>query len=263
MFGPNSQSRPSIGRMPVANGASRRRHNFLIVCTAEVSNPRLGFGISGPIADEIRGQHTVVAMSQWSVNCHLINEMSFVDDDQIQEGRSLARAVSASVQSRAQSSDRRLIVGFAFWTLTARPKIFCTVDGEERKMDVRHRNTRLKEQSNWHDGAHARSFSEDSPLDIVIHPFHFRIDTDAETPTGQDEVHPGSVKEISFTLVTHSYLVFRQTSNEDQLSSTGNEGIVTPIHGTGDRISAGACKHISLTYAPCKAMERFLKRRTG
>ncbi|GAA53552.1 hypothetical protein CLF_110480 [Clonorchis sinensis] len=31
-----------------------------------------------------------------------------------------------------RSSDRRLIVGFAFWTLTARPKIFCTADGEER-----------------------------------------------------------------------------------------------------------------------------------
>ncbi|GAA49101.1 hypothetical protein CLF_102487 [Clonorchis sinensis] len=33
-------------------------------------------------------------MSQWSVNCHLINEMSFVGDDQIQEGRLLARVVS-------------------------------------------------------------------------------------------------------------------------------------------------------------------------
>ncbi|GAA55152.1 hypothetical protein CLF_107031 [Clonorchis sinensis] len=60
----------------------------------EVSNPRLGFGISGPIADEIKGERTVVAMSQWSVNCHLISEMSFVGDDQIQEGRLLARAVS-------------------------------------------------------------------------------------------------------------------------------------------------------------------------
>ncbi|GAA53564.1 hypothetical protein CLF_110514 [Clonorchis sinensis] len=45
-------------------------------------------------ADEIKGQHTVVAMSQWSVNYHLINDMSFVGDDQIQEGRLLAGAVS-------------------------------------------------------------------------------------------------------------------------------------------------------------------------
>ncbi|GAA56337.1 hypothetical protein CLF_110665 [Clonorchis sinensis] len=35
--------------------------------------------------------------------------------------------------SRGRSSDRRLIVGFAFWTLTARPKTFCTADGEERR----------------------------------------------------------------------------------------------------------------------------------
>ncbi|KAG5444586.1 hypothetical protein CSKR_108046 [Clonorchis sinensis] len=34
----------------------------------EVSNPRLGFGISGPIADESKGQHTVVALSQWSAS---------------------------------------------------------------------------------------------------------------------------------------------------------------------------------------------------
>ncbi|GAA50986.1 pyruvate kinase [Clonorchis sinensis] len=38
-------------------------------------------------------------MSQWSVNCHLINEMSFVGDDQIQEGRLLARAVSGGLWS--------------------------------------------------------------------------------------------------------------------------------------------------------------------
>ncbi|GAA52588.1 fanconi anemia group J protein homolog [Clonorchis sinensis] len=33
-------------------------------------------------------------MSQWSAHCHLISEMFFVGDDQIQEGRLLARAVS-------------------------------------------------------------------------------------------------------------------------------------------------------------------------
>ncbi|GAA56339.1 hypothetical protein CLF_110668 [Clonorchis sinensis] len=59
---------------------------------------RLSWGI-GPIADEIKGEHTVVAMSQWSVNCHLINEMSFVGDDQIQEGRLLARALSGGLWS--------------------------------------------------------------------------------------------------------------------------------------------------------------------
>ncbi|GAA56713.1 hypothetical protein CLF_111402 [Clonorchis sinensis] len=32
-------------------------------------------------------------------------------------------------------SDRRLIVGFVFWMLTARPKIFCTTDGEEKGND--------------------------------------------------------------------------------------------------------------------------------
>ncbi|GAA55184.1 hypothetical protein CLF_107102 [Clonorchis sinensis] len=38
-------------------------------------------------------------MSLWSVNCHVINELSFVDDDQIQEGRLLARAVSGEQKS--------------------------------------------------------------------------------------------------------------------------------------------------------------------
>ncbi|GAA40943.2 oxalate:formate antiporter, partial [Clonorchis sinensis] len=36
-------------------------------------------------------------MSQWSAHCHLISEMFFVGDDQIQEGRLLARAVSGNM----------------------------------------------------------------------------------------------------------------------------------------------------------------------
>ncbi|KER24091.1 hypothetical protein T265_08180 [Opisthorchis viverrini] len=38
------------------------------VCTAEVSNPHLRFRISGPVADVIKRQLTVVTMSQWSSN---------------------------------------------------------------------------------------------------------------------------------------------------------------------------------------------------
>ncbi|GAA28176.2 protein phosphatase 2 (formerly 2A) catalytic subunit [Clonorchis sinensis] len=66
------------------------------VRTAEVSNPGLRFRISGPVADRIQGQHTVVTMSQWSVNNHLIDELSLVGDDQIQEGWLLACAVSGA-----------------------------------------------------------------------------------------------------------------------------------------------------------------------
>ncbi|KER27653.1 hypothetical protein T265_05371 [Opisthorchis viverrini] len=45
---------------------------------AEVSKPHLRLGISVPIADEIKGYHTLVAMSQWSIDCYLINGVSFV-----------------------------------------------------------------------------------------------------------------------------------------------------------------------------------------
>ncbi|KAG5441088.1 hypothetical protein CSKR_108215 [Clonorchis sinensis] len=34
------------------------------------------FGISGPIADEIKDQHTVGTMSQWRVNYHLIVKLA-------------------------------------------------------------------------------------------------------------------------------------------------------------------------------------------
>ncbi|GAA54166.1 hypothetical protein CSKR_106861 [Clonorchis sinensis] len=40
-----------------------------------LSNPRFGFQISGPISDEIKDQHIVVAMSQWCNVYHLINEV--------------------------------------------------------------------------------------------------------------------------------------------------------------------------------------------
>ncbi|GAA52989.1 hypothetical protein CLF_109281 [Clonorchis sinensis] len=42
-------------------------------------------------------------MSQWSVNCHLINEMSSVGDDEIQDGRLLSHAVSVASEVVAQA----------------------------------------------------------------------------------------------------------------------------------------------------------------
>ncbi|KAG5454452.1 Ras- protein Rab-8A [Clonorchis sinensis] len=77
---------------------------------------------------------------------------------------------------------------------------------------------------------------------------------------GPDEVHPRILKETSYTLATHFHLLFRQSLDEGHLPSVWKEAIVTPIYKTGDRLSPGSYRPISLTSVPCKVMERILKR---
>ncbi|KER27445.1 hypothetical protein T265_05485 [Opisthorchis viverrini] len=53
------------------------------------------------------------------------------------------------------------------------------------------------------------------------------------------------------------------TLDAKRLEDTGvlkpKEAIVTPIHKTGDRLSPGSCKPVSLTSVPSKVMERLVK----
>ncbi|KER28139.1 hypothetical protein T265_04970 [Opisthorchis viverrini] len=76
---------------------------------------------------------------------------------------------------------------------------------------------------------------------------------------GLDEVHLRILKETSSTLANHLHLVFRQSLDEGRLPPAWKEAIVTPIYKTGDRLSPGSYRPISLTSVPCKGMERILK----
>ncbi|KAG5445658.1 hypothetical protein CSKR_104809 [Clonorchis sinensis] len=73
---------------------------------------------------------------------------------------------------------------------------------------------------------------------------------------------------ITRTRSTHSARWDRRCPSKDpegnvvqtrHLASVWKEAIVTPIYKTGDRLSPGSYRPISLTSVPCKVMERILK----
>ncbi|GAA49608.1 THO complex subunit 1 [Clonorchis sinensis] len=70
-----------------------------------------------------------------------------------------------------------------------------------------------------------------------------------------DEVYPRILREMLFALVTHFYLVFRQSINEGNFPFAWKEAIVMPIYKTGGQLSPGSYMPISLTSVPCKMMD--------
>jgi hypothetical protein len=78
---------------------------------------------------------------------------------------------------------------------------------------------------------------------------------------GPDEVHPRVLKELANCIYMPLYCIMRQSIDEGVLPEIWKLANVTPIFKSGDKMSAGNYRPVSLTSQVCKICEKIIRQR--